>query len=102
MLAELQVTPDVPIALIRLSVARNNLLVVSCNQLYTVNKWIVTSGEGSPRTHRVAVFVCTVCLMCLMWLEQFCNDCVWCCCAGTSKDRVTTVAIEPDKQIGVF
>ena len=44
LLAELQVTPDIPIALACLSVSKNDLLVVSCNQLYAVNKWIINAG----------------------------------------------------------
>lgn len=44
LLAELQVTPDVPIALVQLSTSRNDLLVVSCNQLYAVNRWLLNPG----------------------------------------------------------
>ena len=45
LLGELQVTPDVPIALVQLSTTRNDLLVISCNQLYAVNKWIFNPGQ---------------------------------------------------------
>ena len=49
--AELQVTPDVPIALVQLSTsppagssASSTLLVVTYNQLYAVNKWSIVPG----------------------------------------------------------
>lgn len=45
LLAELQVTPDVPIALVQLcSPPLSNVLVISSNQLYAVNKWVVNQG----------------------------------------------------------
>lgn len=47
-MAELQVTPDVPIALAQLSTSKGELLVVSCNQLYAVNKWVVNPGMQDP------------------------------------------------------
>ena len=44
--AELCVTPDVPIALVQLSSTTDaSLLVVSYSQLYAVSKWNVSSGE---------------------------------------------------------
>lgn len=43
--AQLQVTPDVPLALVQLSASPSlSVLAVSYNQLYAMNKWSITAG----------------------------------------------------------
>ena len=44
--AELQIMPDVPIALVQLSrPASSSVLAITYNQLYTINSWSVNPGD---------------------------------------------------------
>jgi hypothetical protein len=89
LVAEQQVTPDVPIALVQLSsLNQSSLLSISYSQLYAFSNWSISQGQSSNNNYISHIVI-------VMSMHDVYTS------SGTAS-QPPTVAMEPDTNICMF